>query len=664
MHGLELLHQLVVVFTLAVGVIMACHRLRIPSIIGFLFTGAIAGPHGLALVTSTEPVELLAEIGVVLLLFSIGLELSLRELVRMKRFVLVGGTLQVVITILAMAGLSAITGHSNSESLVIGILISLSSTAVLLKLLQERREIEAPYGKASLGVLIFQDIAAVPLMLVLPFIAGREMDGGESLTWTLLRAVLLVGAVVFASAKLIPHLHHAVARVRSRELFSLTVVVLCFAVALFTHSIGLSLALGAFLAGLLIADSEYSHEALSNIFPFRDIFTSIFFVSVGMLLDGSFLINNWALVATTCLVVIGVKAVAATVAIMAIGLPLRTCAFAGLALAQVGEFSFVIAKGALGLAVVSDSTYQLFLCVSLITIVLVPVMLKVAPRITDYLSRLPLPHAIQNGWLHSPTEASKGSGLHDHLIIVGFGVNGRNVARAAQLGSVPYVVIEMNPETVQSERLLGHPINFGDASQESVLLLHSIETARVLVVAIADAAGTRRIVSVARRLNPAVYIIARTRLIEDTEALYAQGANEVIPEEFETSVEIFARVLAKYMVPIGQIDRFVTELRAEGYKMFRRPSPSVSDLKVHIPQFEVATFTIPHGSPLGEVGITQADFRRRYDATLLAIRRGEETLPHPPGEEVLLPDDEIVVIGTPDKIQVLARFLDATATAK
>ncbi|MFM1848730.1 MAG: hypothetical protein RL417_2204 [Pseudomonadota bacterium] len=664
MHGLELLNQLVVVFTLAVGVILLCHRLRVPSIIGFLFTGALTGPHGLGIVTSVEPVELLAELGVVLLLFSIGLELSLRELVRMRRFVLIGGLLQVVITVLAMSGLTYVMGHSRSESLVIGLLISLSSTAVLLKLLQERREVEAPYGKASLGVLIFQDIAAVPMMLALPFIAGQAASGEGSLTWTLLRATLLVGVVIVASAKLIPPLLHEIARVRSRELFSLAVVVLCFAVALFTHSIGLSLALGAFLAGLLIADSEYSHEALSNIFPFRDIFTSIFFVSVGMLLDASFLIDNWALVSVSCIVVIGVKALAATIAVYAVGLPLKTCATAGLALAQVGEFSFVIAKVALPLGVLSGESYQLFLSVSLISIALVPVMLRLSPALAEGLDKLPLPAVFKNGWMSSPSESTRGTGLHDHLIIVGFGVNGRNVARAAQTAAVPYVVLETNPETVKSERLLGHPIHFGDASQEHILLGQSIETARVLVVAISDSAGTRRIVSLARRLNPKVYIIARTRLVEDTEPLYAQGANEVIPEEFETSVEIFVRVLSKYLVPVSQIDRFVTELRADGYKMFRKPSPSVSDLKIHIPEFEVATFKIPHGSPLGEAGISQSDFRRRYDATLLAIRRGDETLPHPPGDEVLLPDDEIVVIGSAEKIYVLARFLDASAAAK
>jgi CPA2 family monovalent cation:H+ antiporter-2 len=663
MHGLDLLNQLVVVFTLAVGVILLCHRLRIPSIIGFLFTGALTGPHGLGIVTSVEPVELLAEIGVVLLLFSIGLELSLRELNRIRRFVLVGGLLQVVITVATISGLTHVMGHTGSESIVIGLLISLSSTAVLLKLLQERREVEAPYGKAALGVLIFQDIAAVPMMLALPLIAGQG-GAGDSLTWTLLRAALLVVVVIVASAKLIPPLLHEVARVRSRELFSLAVVVLCFAVALFTHSIGLSLALGAFLAGLLIADSEYSHEALSNIFPFRDIFTSIFFVSVGMLLDASFLVDNWALVTCACIVVIILKAIVAAIAVYAVGLPLKTCAFAGLALAQVGEFSFVIAKVALGLNVLSESSYQLFLSVSLISIVLVPVMLRFAPTIAEGLDQLPLPLVIKNGWMASPGEITRGTGLHDHLIIVGFGVNGRNVARAAQTAHIPYVVLETNPETVRSERLLGHPIHYGDASQEHTLLGQSIETARVLVVAISDSAGTRRIVSLARRLNPALYIIARTRLVEDTEPLYAQGANEVIPEEFETSVEIFVRVLSKYLVPVSHIDRFVTELRADGYKMFRTPSPSVSDLKIHIPEFEVATFKIPHGSPLGEAGITQSDFRRRYEATLLAIRRGQETLPHPPGDEVLLPDDEIVVIGTAEKIYVLARFLDATAAAK
>lgn len=664
MHGLELLNQLVVVFTLAVGVILICHRLRVPSIIGLLFTGALTGPHGLGIVTEVQPVELLAEIGVILLLFSIGLELSLRELARMRRFVLVGGLLQVGITIAAISGLTSVMGHSGRESLVIGLLVSLSSTAVLLKLLQERREVEAPYGKASLGILIFQDIAAVPMVLALPFIAGQTPAGNQSLTWTLIRAALLVGIVVIASAKLIPPLLHEVARVRSREVFSLTVVVLCFSVALFTHSLGLSLALGAFLAGLLIADSEYSHEALSNIFPFRDIFTSIFFVSVGMLLDGSFLLDNWALVTLACILVIAIKAFVAAIAVYAVGLPLKTCAFAGLALAQVGEFSFVIAKVALGISVLSDSSYQLFLSVSLISMALVPVMLRLAPRLSESLDTLPFPDIIKNGWMSPTTEPPRGSTLHDHLIIVGFGVNGRNVARAAQTAQIPYVVIETNPETVKSERLLGHPIHYGDAAQEHILLGQSIETARVLVVAISDSGGTRRIVSLARRLNPAVYIIARTRLVEDTEPLYAQGANEVIPEEFETSVEIFVRVLSKYLVPVSYIDRFVTELRADGYKMFRTPSPSVSDLKIHIPEFEVATFKIPHGSPLGEVGITQSDFRRRYEATLLAIRRGNETLPHPPGDEVLMPDDEIVVIGTAEKIYVLARFLDASATAK
>lgn len=663
MHGLALLEQLTIVFAAAVGVILICHRLRIPSIIGFLFTGALAGPHGMALVKDIQPVELLAELGVVMLLFSIGLELSIRELVRMRRFVLVGGVLQVVLTIAAIGGVSLLTGQTASESLVIGILISLSSTAVLLKLLQERREVEAPYGKACLAILIFQDIAAVPLMLSLPALAGAG-SSGASFGLIALEAALLVAAVLFASDRIIPRLFHEIARVRSREVFSLAVVVICFAVALFTHAIGLSLALGAFLAGLLIADSEYSHEALSNIFPFRDIFTSIFFVSVGMLLDAQFLIDNWAVVTAACVVVLAIKTAAASAAVFAVGLPLKTCLTAGFALAQVGEFSFVIAKSALGLSIISDYNYQLFLSVSLISMGLVPIMLRMGPRAAERIGSMPLPKGLIHGWMSQELQRGHTAELHDHLIIVGFGVNGRNVARAAQAASVPYVVIETNPETVRAERLQGHPIHFGDASNEPVLLAHSIDSARVIVVAISDPAATRRIVSLARRLNPAVYIIARTRLVQDTEALYAQGANEVIPEEFETAVEIFVRVLSKYMVPISHIDKFVTELRAEGYKMFRAPSPSVSDLKIHIPEFEVGTFKIPRSSPLGEAKISQSEFRRRYDATLLAIRRGRETLPHPPGDEVLLAEDEIIVIGTADKITFLARLLEPSSAVK
>jgi len=656
--GGELLRQLIIVFGLAVIVVVLCHRLKVPAIIGFLITGALAGPHGFGIVTAVHEVEHIAELGVILLLFSIGLELSLRELVRLKRVVLLGGSLQVGLTVAAFWWLGSVSAHQSLEAVLIGFLISLSSTAVVLKLLQERRESDTPHGRTTLGILIFQDVVAVPMMLIIPLLAGTAASSGQSILGTLVTGVAVVALVLVAAARIVPWTLHEIARTRSRELFSLTVVVLCFSVALFTSWVGLSPALGAFLAGLIIADSEYSHEALGNIFPFRDIFTSLFFVSVGMLLDASFVLSHLPLVLLVTTIVVILKALFALVAVLAVGLSLRTAILTAFGLAQVGEFSFVLAKSGLEAGVLQTETYQLFLSVSILSMTLVPLMLRFAPAAAHSLHRLPLPARIRNGWYMFSSARDEVRGVnHDHLLIVGFGVNGQHLARAAETARIPWVALEMNPETVRAERAAGRPVFFADASREEVLHLHGITHARVIVVAISDDPSTRRIIALARRLNPAIYIIARTGDMRDTAALYAQGANEVIPEEFETSIEIFVRVLAKYLVPMSDINCFVQEIRAGGYDMFRslnRPAGN-SDLQAFLPDVEIATFRIAPESELARAGLTKNTFRDRYQATLLAIRRGDEVVPHPPGEEVLTADDIIIVIGSPETISKLGR---------
>ena len=289
---IPLLSEIVIIFGLSIFVLFICYRLRVPTIVGFLLTGTIAGPYGLALIKQSHEVETLAEIGVVLLLFTIGIEFSLNSLLKVRRTVLMGGSLQVFITILATFVVAELLGRPFGESIFLGFLISLSSTAIVLKLLQERGEIDSPQGRTSLAILIFQDVIVVPMVLLAPLLSGGAENVGQSLLYLLVKGVVVIALVIASAHYLVPRLLYQIARTRSRELFLLSIVVMCFAVAWLTSSIGLSLALGAFLAGLIISESEYSHQALSNILPFRDVFLSFFFISIGMLLDLDFLLSH------------------------------------------------------------------------------------------------------------------------------------------------------------------------------------------------------------------------------------------------------------------------------------------------------------------------------------------------------------------------------------
>jgi CPA2 family monovalent cation:H+ antiporter-2 len=627
----------------------------VPTIVGFLLTGIIAGPHGLGLIKAVHEVETLAEIGVVLLLFTIGIEFSLKSLVRVRRSVLLGGSLQVLLTIIVALVIARLFGQSFGESVFIGFLVSLSSTAIVLKLLQERAEVDSPHGRTSLAILIFQDVIVVPMMLLTPLLGGATGNVGKSLLFLLAKGIGVIVVVLISAHWIVPRLLYQIARTRSRELFILSIVVMCFAVAWLTSSIGLSLALGAFLAGLIISESEYSHQALSNILPFRDVFTSFFFISIGMLLDLGFVFKHPLLISLIALGVLFVKTITGSFASALLGFPLRTTILVGLILSQVGEFSFILSRTGLEYNLLDGNIYQTFLSVSVLTMAAAPFIVDLAPLIADSISQLPLPERIKSGLYPSPgiNIADKKESLKDHLIIIGFGVNGRNVARAAKVAGIPYLIIEMNPDTVRSEQEKGELIYYGDAVQEAVLERAGINDARVLVVAISDPAATRQVTAIARRLNPKVYVIARTRFVQEVKPLYELGANEVIPEEFETSVEIFTRVLTKYLVPRNDIEKFIAEVRSDGYEMFRSPtisSPSLSDLSFHFPNIDICTLQVSDKSSIIGKSLAQIELRNKYGVTLLAIRRDSSILTNPGGDTQLSANDILILLGEPDKV--------------
>lgn len=648
---LPLLKDIFIIFGLSIVVLFVCLRIKIPTIVGFLITGIVAGPHGFGLISAVAEVETMSEIGIVLLLFTIGIEFSLKDLMKIKRLVFLGGSAQVFLTILAFFFVARHAGQTVSQSVFMGCLMALSSTAIVLKLLQERAEIDSPHGKNSLGILIFQDIAIVPMILITPMLAGAAGNIIGSLAVLTIKVAGILILVLVSSKWLVPQLLYQITKTRNREIFLLSIIILCLAVAWLTHSLGLSLALGAFLAGLIISESEYSHQALGNILPFKDLFISFFFISIGMLLNLDFVFRNIGVIVLITLGVVVLKAIIAGATVSFLGYPLRTMILVGCALSQVGEFSFVLSKAGLEYGLlIPGKTYQLFLAVSVLTMMATPFVIQLSPRLVDAAIRLPLPQRLKSG-VH-PAFTATNIARTDHLIVIGFGFNGRNVARAAKTAGVPYIVIEMNPETVRYEKALGEPIFYGDATQEAIFHHAGIHNARIIVIAIADAAATRKITALARRMNPKVHIIARTRFLQEMEPLYELGADEVIPEEFETSVEIFTRVLSKYLIPQDEIERFIREVRSDGYHMFRSLSTeaaSCSDLRHCLPDIEITSFRLDKASSLVGKTLGETELRKKYGVTVLAVRRDGTTISNPDVTLKFAPDDILFIIGKPEQ---------------
>ncbi|NPV91171.1 MAG: potassium transporter KefB [Firmicutes bacterium] len=648
---IPMLNDIIIIIGLSIFVIFGCQKLRIPGVVGLLITGVVAGPNGLGLVQGVHDVEVLAEIGIILLLFTIGIEFSLGQLLQIRKTVLLGGGLQVLLTTLGAMFLMSELGHSRGESVFIGFLVSLSSTAIVLKLLQDRLEVDSPHGRNVLGILIFQDIAIVPMILLTPLLAGSA-GGLSEPPYILLAKGIAVMLLVVACAKwVVPFLLYQIARLKNRELFLISIVAICLSVAWLTSSIGLSLSLGAFLAGLIVSESEYSHHALGNILPFKDVFTSFFFVSIGMLLDVGFLFEQPLAVSSITLGVMVAKTIIAGLVVIALGFPIRTALLAGLALGQVGEFAFVLSRTGIEYNLFTGNTYQLFLAVSVLTMALTPFCISLGPVAANFLMRLPLPKRLKTG-VNPGIEVDEES-LTDHLIIIGFGVNGKNLARAATAAGIPYIAIEMNPDTVRQERESGEPIFFGDATHAEVLRHANLKRARVVVVAISDPAASVRVADLIRKMDREVHIIVRTRYIQEIEPLYQVGANEVIPEEFETSIEIFTLVLKKYLVPRDEIEKFIAEVRSDGYEMLRtlsRKSATFNDIKLHHHNAEIITFKVGERSFVAGKTLTQIELRSRYGVSLLLIRRGEETILNPGGDTQILAHDAAIVLGSPDDL--------------
>ncbi|MGB9863253.1 MAG: cation:proton antiporter [Candidatus Saccharicenans sp.] len=640
---LFLLAELVTILLASILVIVLFHRLKIPAVVGFLITGVLLGPGGIGLVRDLRVINAVAEIGVMMLLFIIGIEFSLERLQRIQRYFWLGGGLQVLLTILAVALVSRFLGAKIEESIVYGFLVALSSTAVVLKLLADKKQLDAPHGQISLGILIFQDMALVPMLAIIPLLANLKSVSILALGSRFFLSLAAVAAVFFLARKVMPPIISLIVRTRIKEIFLLSALFACLGMAYLTSSLGLSLALGAFLAGVIISESSYSLQVVSDILPFKDVFNSLFFVSIGMLLDTRVAWHlRWQVLAVVAGIIL-LKIAVVYLTVRLLRFTSRVSLLAGLGLAQVGEFSFVLAGVCQDNDLLAGPPFQVFVASSVLTILATPLLMEFGPRLVEKIRERGMP----GGRLALATIES--ASLQEHVIIAGFGLNGRNLARVLKETGIAYVILEINPDTFRSACQAGEPVIFGDASSQVILQEAAISRARALVLAISDPAAARRAVSQARRLNPELFIIVRTRFASEIEELYSLGANDVIPEEFETSIEIFVRVLEKYHLPRNIINTQVQIIRGERYGILRGARSSSRRLTEKIYDYleagVVETFLVPEDSWINGKTLGEIDLRGKTGVTVIAVVRNEKTHSGPGADFRLEARDILVLVG-------------------
>jgi monovalent cation:H+ antiporter-2, CPA2 family len=643
MSDIHFLKELLIVLTATVGIVFVFQKLRLPTIVGFLLAGVIIGPHGFGLIGSASQVETLAEIGVVLLLFTIGIEFSLESVLAVQRRVIWAGVLQVLMTIVTVAAVAKIFGLSTAAGVFYGFLVALSSTAIVLRIYNDRGEINSIQGRLATGVLLLQDLCIIPMMLLLPILGHSGKGSFLEVFIALIKALFALTLIVWSARKLLPRVLYQIALLRNREIFVLFVVLVCLGTAWLTAETGLSLALGALVAGLVISESELSHQIVADVLPLRDCFSGIFFISVGMLLNLDLLTEDILPPVVELLLMVGIKGLVVFFVFWWLYRSIRLAILLALSLAQVGEFSFILAKTGSTYNLMSATEGQIFLAASILSMIATPFLIQ---SVHDWAYRL---EAATTAGRTKPASDQPARPAEGHVIVVGYGVNGQNLARVLKEVGIPYRILEMDPDLVRTAKAAGEPISFGDGTRPEILQQMGIEQARVLVVAISDPVATTRLVAQARRLRPDLYVIVRTRYVAEIDRLYRLGANQVIPEEFETSVEIFARVLQNYHIPRNVISLQVDLIRKEHYGTLRGlslPGKQLDELNQFLVGTTTDMFLILEQSPAVRKSLAELDLRSRSGATVIAVVRNGRSFHDLPADFVLAAGDVVVLLGS------------------
>ncbi len=641
MPDLTLLQDILILIGLALANAYLFSRLRQSPIVGYLVTGLVVGPYGFHLIGAVHEVEIVAEIGVILLLFTIGLEFSYSRIMLLKKLLLRAGATQVTITGLLVYLAAWLTGTPMASAVSLGMAMALSSTAIVLKMLLERGEVDSPHGRISLSILLFQDLCVIFFLVGLPLL-GNSPQGFS--IWTLVRAAtIMAGLYLFARRLLQPFLR-SILRTRSPELFRLTILALVLGTAWATALAGLSLALGAFVAGLALAESDSSHQVLADIIPFRDVFLALFFISIGMLIDLRILSETWPLVLTVLVLLSLLKIGAATLAALLVHYPLRTALICGMMIFQVGEFSFILLKQALVVGALQAQTYQVALSVVALSMMCTPFLFGHAHAIANHIA----------GWLGRPSPHKSGedkertANLEGHVVIAGYGLSGRNVAYALRNMHFPYIHVELNGEAVHLARKSGDFIIHGDATAAAVLEGAGITKASALVLAINDPSALARIIPTARELNPDLYILARTRYVAEIENLKDLGADEIITDEFGAGLELTTLLLRQFRVSEGRVLKLLSALSNEHHQRYRQSTLETRNLTGYLSVLEggeIEIQAVPDDSPCLGKNLTELNFRAETGASVVGVVRQERVIYSPSADLRLETGDTLMLLG-------------------
>ncbi|MBI5888636.1 MAG: cation:proton antiporter [Deltaproteobacteria bacterium] len=660
MENLPLLKDIVLLMAVSVPISIVLTRAGLPTIIGFLLTGVIMGPFGLALVTGMGTVDTLAQVGMVLLLFTIGLEFSLTRMLDIRREGILGGGLQVAVTVAVVLVIGLIFKLPLSEAALMGFIIAPSSTAIVLKLLMDKGEVNSPQGNLSIGILLFQDICVVLMVMVVQTLGAKTDMTAFDVVRGLGFSILAFGVIVAAVAFFIPRLFHRVVKLRNREVFILSIVLVCLGTAWLASRLGLSLAIGAFIAGIAISESEYSNQIVAEVVPLRDTFASLFFISIGMLLNFEYLAGHLPAVAGMVAAIIVLKTAVIAGVVRLLKYPPRLSIAVGLTLSQIGEFSFILIKMGEGYGLLGGGRYQTMLAASIITMAAAPFIFQGSSKAAFAVGRR-LGGA--DMWNEKETEA-KNAAFSNHVIIIGYGLNGKNLAKVLKETGVRCVIVDVNMDRIREAKAGGHQAYFGDSSHPEILKKMGVMSAKIVVVAISDPISARRIVKISREMNPAVSVLVRTRYIKEVEDLYKLGANQVIPEEFETSVEIFARVLKDYRIPGNIIQNQIDLVRNEGYAMLRTPSMTgerlskLSNLTGILEASLMDTFYVEGSCPIAGKTINDVGLRKKTGATIIAVVRNGEAETNPGADFLIKQRDVMVILGNHAQLNAALELLN------
>lgn len=631
---------------------LVAQRLRQPLILGYIVAGVLLGPYtGGITITNIHDIELLAEIGVALLLFALGIEFSFSELQPVRKVAMLGTPLQIVLSILLGFGIGQLLGWDWFQSLWFGALISLSSTMVLLKTLMNQGQMGTLSSRIMIGMLIVQDLAVVPLMIILPELADLE-QGLVTLGGAVLRAAIFLATMFIVGTRVVPRLMLYVARWNSRELFLLAVTAIGLGVGYATYLFGLSFAFGAFVAGMVLSESDYSHQALSDILPLRDLFSLLFFVSVGMLLDPAFFVEHIGTVLLVVLLVSVGKGLIFGGVTRLFGYGNVVPIAVGLGLFQVGEFAFVLARVGRASDAISADLYSLILSVAIITMLLTPMASQLVNPLYELRKRLFDFNQLDT--INLPADE-----LQDHVIIVGFGRIGQFIAALLQRLDQEVVIIELDQRRMERAQEAGYAIVYGDATQLPVLEAVHLTASRLLLITTPAISVTQAVVTGVRRICPDLHIVARAEGLEHLQELHKMGVYEVIQPEFEAGLEITRQALLHMDVPAVEIQEFVDQIRREqysplysqhgDYQLLDRLRSAQQSMQVH-------WMSLPAQSSLVGQTIGTARVRGQTGASIVGILRAERLIPNPAPAEKLLEGDYLAVLGDQEQLAEFRQF--------